>query len=283
MTHQPDLAEAIDNGSITDPASITRRQAVTLPVAGIGVAMVSAALATSSSARAAAPLNTSLIPANAPKLKTLAYELAKAPRRRSFKTVPMILTSADQYDSEALHLLFAYSGGPKQVWDNTDLASPWLNLMRNSMNAQVWSWKHPEFIAISATHGSAHLALYDNFIWDKYLTKFTDGKHTSNTWIKSPTAAASNPADYNDSKGVFSPHDNSIAVLQRRGAVFCACHNEVWELTMGVLKKGINPDKLTHPQIAAEFTNHLIPGAVLTPGVVGTIPQFQLAGYHYAK
>jgi hypothetical protein len=50
-----------------------------------------------------------------------------------------------------------------------------------------------------------------------------------------------------------------------------------------VLKKGINPDKLSHPELAAEFTNHLIPGAVLTPGVVGTIPQLQLAGYHYAK
>ncbi len=52
---------------------------------------------------------------------------------------------------------------------------------------------------------------------------------------------------------------------------------------MAMLKKGINPDKLSHPEIAAEFTNHLIPGAVLTPGVVATIPQFQLAGYQYIK
>lgn len=262
---------------------LSRRQAVGLPVLGIGAAMAGMTLSVMPTAHAAMSSGSSLIPANAHKLKTLAYELAKAPRRREFKTVPMILTNADQYDSEALALMFAYTGGPKQVWDNTDLASPWLNLMRNSMNAQIWSWKNPDFIAISATHGSAHLALYDDFIWDKYLAKFTEGKHTSNIWIKSPPAAASNPADYNDPKGVFSPHDNSITVLQRRGVVFCACHNEVWELTMGVLKKGINPDKLSHPQIAAEFTNHLIPGAVLTPGVVGTLPQFQLADYQYAK
>jgi hypothetical protein len=65
--------------------------------------------------------------------------------------------------------------------------------------------------------------------------------------------------------------------------VFCGCHNEVWELTGGLLEKAINPDKLSHPALAAELTNHLIPGAVLTPGIVGTLPQFQLAGFQYAK
>jgi hypothetical protein len=28
----------------------------------------------------------------------------------------------------------------KQVWDNTGIASPWLNVMRNSLNTQVWSF-----------------------------------------------------------------------------------------------------------------------------------------------
>jgi hypothetical protein len=63
--------------------------------------------------------------------------------------------------------------------------------MRNAMNVQVWSFKHPNFLALSATHGTA--------------------------------------------------------------------------------------------QMAAEFTNHLIPGAVLTPGIVGTLPELMLAGYQYAK
>ena len=39
---------------------------------------------------------------------------------------------------------------------------------------------------------------------------------------------------------------------------------------------------LSHPEMAAEFTNHLVTGVVLTPGAVGTIPQLQLAGYQYA-
>jgi hypothetical protein len=278
------MTDDVDPAKTTQAESrgITRRGAVALPAAGIGVAMIGAALAAMPSAQAAAT-GESLIPPNATKLKALAAALAKAPRRRDFKTVPMILTNPDQWDREALHLLLTYSGGPKQVWDNTALDSPWLNLMRNAMNAQIWSWKHPDFIAVSATHGTAHLALYDDHIWDKYLTKFTGGKHKANTWIKQPAASKASAANFNDTKGVFSPHDNSITVLQRRGAVFCACHNEVWEVTMGVLKKGINPDKLSHEKVAAEFTNHLIPGAVLTPGVVGTIPEFQLAGYQYIK
>ena len=52
---------------------------------------------------------------------------------------------------------------------------------------------------------------------------------------------------------------------------------------MGLHAKGDNPDHLTHPQMAAEFTNHLIPGAVLTPGIVGTLPDLELAGFQYAK
>jgi hypothetical protein len=243
-----------------------------LPAVGIGIAAVTSVLSPIGVAQAAGSA-LSLIPTQGTKLQALADALAKTPSRRNFKTVPMILSNPDQYDSEALHLLFNYAGGPKQVWDNTALDSPWLNLMRNSMNAQIWSWKHPDFIVVSATHGSAHLALYDAYIWNKYLNAFSGGKIKTNRWIATPAAAKANAVDYNDPTGVFSPLDNSVSVLQRRGAVFCACHNEVWELTMAILKKGINPEKLSHPELAAEFTNHLIPGAVLTPGVVGTIPQ----------
>lgn len=262
---------------------ITRRSAVALPAAGLGLAAISAVLAPIGSAEAAMPRGNLLISNSAPKLNALTMALAKAPRRRDFKSLPMIVTSPADWDNEALHLLFAYKGGPKQVWDNTALDSPWLNGMRNSMNAQIWGWKHPDFLIVSATHGSAHMALYDDYIWDKYLAKFSGGKHSTNTWVKEPPASKASAADYNDAQGVFSPHDNSITVLQRRGAVFCACHNEVWELTMGMRKKGINPDKLSHERMAAEFTNHLIPGVVVTPGIVGTIPEFQLAGYQYIK
>jgi hypothetical protein len=101
-------------------------------------------------------------------LKALHARLDAAPRRRDFKTVPMVLESEDYWDHTALMELIAYRGGPKQIWDNKDLGGPWLNLMRNNLNTQIYSFKHPDFVIVSATHASAHLAMYDQAMWDKY-------------------------------------------------------------------------------------------------------------------
>jgi hypothetical protein len=54
-------------------------------------------------------------------LRSLIEQLAKAPRRRDFKTVPMILGAPEFWDAEALNALIAYRGSQKQVWDNTDI------------------------------------------------------------------------------------------------------------------------------------------------------------------
>ena len=224
------------------------------------------------------------LPEGADSLRALTIALAKAPRRRDFKSVPMILTQADEWDSEALNAILAYRGGPKQAFDNTELDGPWLNLMRNSMNAQVYSWKHPDFLCVSATHGTAHLALYDDHIWDKYqFAKLTQGKFETNILAKPPRAAASDPLEFQKADGLYSPDANSVPVLQRRGAVFIGCHNQVWEITAGRLKAGINPDRLTHEAMAAEFTNHLIAGVVLSPGAIGTLPELLTRGFTYAK
>lgn len=32
------------------------------------------------------------------------------------------------------------------------------------------------------------------------------------------------------------------ATLQRRGAVFIACHNQVWEMSGALMKASVNPD-----------------------------------------
>lgn len=227
----------------------------------------------------------SALPAGAKPLRALTLALARAPRRRDFKSVPMILTRPDEWDSQALNAVLAYQGGPKQAFDNTEIDGPWLNLMRNSMNAQVYSWKHPDFLCVSATHGSAHLALYDDYIWDKYqFAKLTKGKFETNTLARLPAmTATSDPLDFQKADGLYAADANSIPVLQRRGAVFIGCHNQVWELTGSRLQAGINPDRLSHEAMAAEFTNHLIAGVVLSPGAIGTLPELQMKGFTYAK
>lgn len=65
--------------------------------------------------------------------------------------------------------------------------------------------------------------------------------------------------------------------------MFLACHNAIWEMTGKLLANGVNPDGLSHAAMAAELTNHLVDGVVLTPGIVATIPELQQAGFHYAK
>ena len=63
----------------------------------------------------------SLVPPGAKSLDDLTTRLSGAPRRRDFKTVPMILNDPTQWDHAALSAVIAYRGAPKQAWDNTDL------------------------------------------------------------------------------------------------------------------------------------------------------------------
>jgi intracellular sulfur oxidation DsrE/DsrF family protein len=230
-----------------------------------------------------AEAGSSVVPQGANALSELMERVSKAPRRRTFKTVPMILDHSDQWDDAALREVIACRVGRKQVWDNTDIGSPWMNLMRNSLNAQVFSFGHRDFLAVSATHGSAHLALFDQDMWDKYrFDEMAGGAFKTNTFII-PKPALSELSDFEDPKSVFGPVGNTIPALQSRGVVFMACHNAIWEITGKLLAKGVNPDRQPHEAIAAELTNHLIDGVVLTPGIVATIPELQQAGFHYTK
>jgi hypothetical protein len=257
-------------------AALGRRSAIA--TMGLGLAAGAAAWA-----QAARGSESELAP-GASTLADLAARLEKAPRRRDFKSVPMILDDPALWDQTAMSEVMTYAGSPKQVFDNVDLSGPWLNLMRNSLNAQIWSFKHPDFLVVSATHASAHLALLDQEMWDKYqLAKIAGGKFERNVFIQEQKGATADVKDFQNADGVFSPHNNSIPALQRRGVVFMACHNSIWEVTERLQSADINPDKLTHEALAAELTNHLVPGAVLTPGIVGTLPELESAGFSFAK
>ena len=226
---------------------------------GFGSAILGAAALTGGAAQA--EVDGAEIPQGALALFELMERLKNAPRQRSFKTTPMILDHPDLWDDAALREVIAYRGGRKQVWDNSDLESPWLNLMRNSVNAQVFSFGHHDFLAVSATHGTA---LQD----DTLVVR---------------KAAPAEFSDFQDPGSIFGPAGDTIPALQSRGVVFMACHNAIWEMTGKLLAKGVNPDRLSHEAIAAELTNHLIDGVVLTPGIVATIPELQQVGFHYVK
>jgi hypothetical protein len=196
----------------------------------------------------------------------------------------MILTDSKQWDHEALAEILAYKPIPKQAWDSTDIAGPWLDEMRNALNAQIWSFKHPDFLTVSVTHGTANLALYDQAMWDKYqLTKLAGHKFKTNTLIEKRQAEAADPASFEDPAGAFSSADNSIPALMRRGVVFMSCHNAIWGQAAALIKTDVNPDKLSHEALAAELTNHLVAGVVVIPGATATMPELQQVGFHYAQ
>jgi hypothetical protein len=248
---------------------------------GLGAGLMLSGL-TQNAAHAA--IEPTLEPAAATNLQELSRTLAGMPRRRDFKSRPMIADNPELWDAAPLNAVLAYKGGAKQAWDNTDLTGPWLNGMRNSLNSQIWGFKEPNFLCVSATHGPAHLALYDQDTWDKYqLAKLPGGNVTRNTFIIAPPASARDPADFQSMEGAFSSKDNSIVVLQRRGVVFMACHNAIWELAESLAASGQNPDHLTVDKIAAELSNHLIPDVVLTPGAVATLVNLQQAGFAYSR
>jgi intracellular sulfur oxidation DsrE/DsrF family protein len=120
-------------------------------------------------------------------------------------------------------------------------------------------------------------------MWDKYeLAALAGAKFQTNTLIL-PKAALSAFSDEEDPNSLFGPIGDAIPALQERGVVFLACHNAIWEVTAKLIARGTNPDHASHGAVAAELTNHLVDGVVLTPGIVATIPELQQVGFHYAK
>ena len=121
-------------------------------------------------------------------------------------------------------------------------------------------------------------------MWDKYeLANFTDRKVSRNTFILSASAFSQDAPDLQSPEGAYLWKDISVAILQRRGVVFMACHNAIWELAERIVSTDQNPDHLAVDVIAAELTNHLIPDVILTPGIVATLVKLQLSGFAYAR
>lgn len=76
------------------------------------------------------------------------------------------------------------------------------------------------------THGTASLALYDDYIRDKnQFGKLPKDKLETNMLVGLSAAAASEPLDFQRADRMYSPKAKSVPVLHRRDAVFIGCHN----------------------------------------------------------
>ncbi|AXB80390.1 hypothetical protein [Novosphingobium sp. P6W] len=213
-------------------------------------------------------------------LSELSKRLADAPRRRSFAKVPFMIDRSELWDHEASALVLGYRGTRTQVWESTDIAAPWLNLMREAMNGQAFAHGHADFLAVAAVHGTAHLALFGQEMWTKYdLAANIGGKPAENVFLRE-TSGVSPSDDRQKTGGFYGPGNNNIASLQRRGAVMVACHDSIHAIARGLVAKQGGGDA---DVIAADLTNNLIPGAVLVPSVVAYLIELQHVGFTYAK
>lgn len=214
-------------------------------------------------------------------LSKLGRTLSALPRRREFQTVPFLLSDKRLWDHEAADALLSYDA-PRQMWEPTELAAPWLNLMRESVNSQIFSHGHKEFLAVAAIHGEAHLALFSQAAWDKYkLAAKTGGKFALNTLIVERLGVSPND-DIQSLDGFYGPNNNNIVTLQKRGMVFVACHDSIHAIARG-LHAAPEFASVSADVIAADLTKNLVPGVVLVPSVVAFIAELQRSGYSYAK
>jgi hypothetical protein len=100
---------------ITGRRHLLRTLALTMATSAIGFAAAKPA---------AAPVGPALTPPGATHLDALKKRLAQAPRRRDFKTVPMILSHPEQWDHEALTEVLSYRAEAKQAWDGIGIGIP---------------------------------------------------------------------------------------------------------------------------------------------------------------
>src|SRR5262249_40380725 len=136
---------------------------------------------------------------------------------------------------------------------------------------------------VATPHGGAALALFTQAAWDKYkLAERTGGAFKQNSLLGDPDFPPSDVGDPANKSGLYSDAGNFVATLQKRGAVFLACHNAIWELASALLKAGGNPDRLSHEELAADLTNNLAAGVIATPGNEAMIGKLQESGFVYS-
>jgi hypothetical protein len=102
---------------VTGRRSLLKTFALTAATSAIG-------LASGRAGAAAAAVEPGVTPPQSAHLDGLKKRLALAPRRRDFKTVPMILSHQEQWDHEALTEVLSYRPSPRQAWDNSDIGGP---------------------------------------------------------------------------------------------------------------------------------------------------------------
>ena len=211
-----------------------------LALKGLGAGLVTAGLVAGGSAQAAG--EAALAPPGARTLHDLTERLAVIPRRRDYKTVPMILDSDGMVGRRRAQRGVRVQGRPQAVLgphrSRRPLAQP---------DAQFAQYRDlvvppPRLpVRFRDPRSRPSRALRSGHVGQVPARQDRRRQRRRNTFTAVPPAAAHDAADFQALEGAFSSKNNSITVLQRRGAVFLACHNAIWELSERLSAAGRTP------------------------------------------
>lgn len=177
----------------------------------------------------------------------------------------------------------------RQLWDNVALRPGVLSNIKNSLNTLQFGFGYdPKRISIAAVnHGPSVTYTYSDYVWTKYaIGDFFDFKDSAGNRIatnvflprKFPPTASKDPSA---ETGIYQ--DTGIVALQERGVLFVTCHTAVEEQSRQLIKTGKAPAGMSAADVSGDILSHLIPGAIVVPGGVGTLAVMQAKyGYTYA-
>jgi len=174
----------------------------------------------------------------------------------------------------------------RQLYETVAFRPTMWNNVKNSFNGLQFGFGYaPGRIAVAfGAHGASSAYGYTDYVWKKYriaeyfsLTDAAGAQLQSNAFVaaRAPFDPSAGP---DDDKGMYQ--DTSIETLQRRGLIYLNCHTATEEQARGIVKKGLAPPGMTPADVADDILTHLIPGAIVVPGMVATIAVLQ-AKYRY--
>lgn len=171
------------------------------------------------------------------------------------------------------------------MWDAGELHPQILGAVKNSLNGLQFGFgiAAGRLATAFVAHVLSNLLLYDETAWSTYrLGELFGVKDPSGnvvqTNIFATSRVTSSSFDPNDIHGFYQ--DASVATLQRRGVIFCACNTALVQHAFAIVSAG-GANGQSADAVADTLRAHLLPGVMLVPSGGAAIAVLQ-SKYHYA-
>jgi intracellular sulfur oxidation DsrE/DsrF family protein len=158
--------------------------------------------------------------------------------------------------------------------------------LKNWLNGFQFSYElaPADLHTLVGAYASANILNYSDAIWAKYkigakyaITDPTTGAPAVRNVFYPSRFGLDAPKDITAKDNAYQ--DTGIEALQARGTIFLACNNSLNGHAAAAIADKRAPEGMEQAEVVADLQANLIPGAVLTPAVVGEVSRAQAAGY----